>query len=355
MGNDGRHGGTETRVEIAGKRVPNAVEIHIADDGPGISDQEQAVFSTGVETPLIHGSGLGLWVVYWIVSSHGGRTEVTASVDGTTMMISVPHETEGGLSETVVELQRARDLYEAAFEDAIDAMVIIDDDAKILDANPQVKEIFGIDRQELLGRSILEFLPDDFDFEVAWDEFKDGGAVGTAEFIGADGVSRMVEYTGKPDVIPGHHFVIYRDISERLGIEQQLVGERQFADAILNAIPNMLYVFDPNGYPIWWNAPVEDATGYSAEEISEMHVTEFIPDDEVKKISAAVQAVLEEGERVTVTSAFETKDGKRISHEFTGAPVRDTDGTILGLAGIGRRLTSPASPVPHLSEILVDK
>lgn len=350
-----KHTGPSPTVEVSVERVPNAVEIHIADDGPGLSDQEQAVFSTGVETPLIHGSGLGLWVVHWIVSSHGGSTAVSVNEDGTTMTISLPHGPDVDHDETVAEIQRARDLYEAAFEDAMDAMVIIDDDAKILDANPQAKKIFGLNRQELLGRSIPEFVSEDFDFESAWNDFKDGGAVGIAEFIGADDESRMVEYTGKPDVIPGQHFVIYRDITERLEIEGQIKQERHFADAILDAIPNMLYVFDPDGYPIRWNAPVEDVTGYSAEEIPEMHVTEFIPDDEVGKITEAFQAVVQEREAVTVVSAYETKDGKRIPYEFTGAPVEDADGTLVGLAGIGRQLSTPATASPNPPGILLNE
>ena len=341
--NAAKHTDESPTVEITVNRVPNAVEIQIADDGPGLSDQEQAVFSTGIETPLIHGSGLGLWVVHWIVSSHGGRTEAVIDDDGTTMTISIPHGPDVDHEDTVAELQRARDLYEAAFEEALDAMVIIDDDAKILEANRQVKEIFGLDRQELLGRSLKEFLPESFDFESAWEEFKDDGAIGTVEFNRADGEARKVEYTGKPEVIPGQHFVIYRDLTHRLELEDQLAEEQQFADAILNAIPNLLYVFDPDGYPIRWNAPVEDATGYSADEIPEMHVTEFIPDDEVEKVTTAFSSVIHEGQTVTVVSAYETKDGERIPYEFTGAPVEDADGELLGMAGIGRQLATPAT------------
>jgi len=313
------------------------------------------VFTTGIETPLIHGSGLGLWVVHWIVSSHGGSVEASVGEAGTTMTIVVPHGSDVAYDETVAEIQQARDLYEAAFEDAMDAMVIFDDEAKILDANPQAKAIFGVERQQLLGRSIREFLPAEFDFEAAWKGFTDGGAIGTVEFVRADGESRTVEYTAKPDVVPGHHFAIYRDVSERLKIEEQLAEERLFADRILNAVPNMLYVFDSNGYPIRWNTPVEDVTGYSGEEIPDRHVTEFIPDDEVEKITEAFRSVVEDGRNVTVISAFETKDGNRIPHEFTGAPVEGADGRRLGLVGIGRRLTNPASTTPDRLERRIDE
>lgn len=48
------------------------VEVGVADDGPGIPDHERAVLEDGRETPLEHGSGLGLWIVVW---KSGGAVE----------------------------------------------------------------------------------------------------------------------------------------------------------------------------------------------------------------------------------------------------------------------------------------
>lgn len=49
------------------------VEIRIADNGPGIPDREREVLERGYETPLEHTSGLGLWLVNWIVIESGGQ------------------------------------------------------------------------------------------------------------------------------------------------------------------------------------------------------------------------------------------------------------------------------------------
>jgi signal transduction histidine kinase len=46
--------------------------IAVQDDGPGLPEQEQTVLREGRETALEHGSGLGLWVVYWVVRESGG-------------------------------------------------------------------------------------------------------------------------------------------------------------------------------------------------------------------------------------------------------------------------------------------
>jgi PAS domain S-box-containing protein len=49
------------------------VEITVADDGPGIPYQEREAVLAGDESDLHHGSGLGLWLVNWIVERSNGR------------------------------------------------------------------------------------------------------------------------------------------------------------------------------------------------------------------------------------------------------------------------------------------
>lgn len=64
------------RVAVEFSHVSEAgtesVELRIADNGPGIPEEEIAVLERGYETALNHTSGLGLWLVNWIVRSSGG-------------------------------------------------------------------------------------------------------------------------------------------------------------------------------------------------------------------------------------------------------------------------------------------
>lgn len=48
------------------------VHLSVADNGPGIPDHEYEVLTAGEETALEHGSGLGLWLVFWVVDKSGG-------------------------------------------------------------------------------------------------------------------------------------------------------------------------------------------------------------------------------------------------------------------------------------------
>lgn len=62
----------EPRVTAQVDPEGDTVRIEVADNGPGIPEMERAVLTSGQETPLEHGSGLGLWLVYWVVTAAGG-------------------------------------------------------------------------------------------------------------------------------------------------------------------------------------------------------------------------------------------------------------------------------------------
>jgi PAS domain S-box-containing protein len=62
------------------------VRVVVADDGPGMPEMEQQVLESGRETPLEHGSGLGLAMVNWLVTHAGGRVTTTVA-DGTAVAV----------------------------------------------------------------------------------------------------------------------------------------------------------------------------------------------------------------------------------------------------------------------------
>ena len=76
-------------IEIDADR-DETVEIVVRDNGPGIPDEEIAVLDQSVESPLDHGSGLGLWLVNWIVTNLDGRLVFTETETGTAVRVVVP-------------------------------------------------------------------------------------------------------------------------------------------------------------------------------------------------------------------------------------------------------------------------
>jgi signal transduction histidine kinase len=85
-----KHGGGSGTI-VGVERTDDGVDLRVADGGDGLPAQERTVLTTGNETPLVHGSGLGLWMVYWIVTDHGGSADVTVDERGTTITLSLPH------------------------------------------------------------------------------------------------------------------------------------------------------------------------------------------------------------------------------------------------------------------------
>lgn len=65
------------------------IAVQVIDSGSGLSEMEQQVLNDGYETSMNHGSGIGLWMVNWVITGLGG--EVTSSVNGgTTVTVRLP-------------------------------------------------------------------------------------------------------------------------------------------------------------------------------------------------------------------------------------------------------------------------
>ena len=72
-------------------RERSMAHLEVRDNGPGIKDVQLTPLKVGEETPLVHGSGIGLWLVEWVVTSLGG--DVTFENDttrGLTVTLSLP-------------------------------------------------------------------------------------------------------------------------------------------------------------------------------------------------------------------------------------------------------------------------
>ncbi|ELZ95119.1 HTR-like protein [Haloferax mucosum ATCC BAA-1512] len=115
------HGGDDPTVRVSIYDVDSDLVVCVADDGPGVPDYERSVVEDGSESPLQHGSGLGLWAVRWTVDSLGGQLTFDVD-DGTTATVRLPHwrlpEADGMVPESE-EAESAPDLTLA--ESALDS------------------------------------------------------------------------------------------------------------------------------------------------------------------------------------------------------------------------------------------
>ena len=87
------HNDHETpRVEVTATAGDEVANVHISDNGPGMSEFDREVLESGSATGVLsHGSGLGLWLVYWVIKrSHGDISITDRDEPGTTVTVSVP-------------------------------------------------------------------------------------------------------------------------------------------------------------------------------------------------------------------------------------------------------------------------
>lgn len=70
-------------VEVCADTSENWVHLHVRDDGPTIPAMERDILTGDIDmTSTSHGSGLGLWLVYWIVHRSNGKLSYSQNEHG---------------------------------------------------------------------------------------------------------------------------------------------------------------------------------------------------------------------------------------------------------------------------------
>ncbi|WP_435096408.1 histidine kinase N-terminal 7TM domain-containing protein [Halarchaeum sp. P4] len=77
-------------VSVAAEADDDWVTVRVRDDGPGIPATERLTFEASRETPLVHGNGLGLWLVRWGTQAAGGTVSFHDLDPGTEVVVRVP-------------------------------------------------------------------------------------------------------------------------------------------------------------------------------------------------------------------------------------------------------------------------
>lgn len=84
----------EPQVRVAATCDRTGATFTITDNGPGIPDHELEALDSGEHSQLYHGSGLGLWLVNWVVDVLDGEIDFSVDDEGTTVRVWVPNAGE---------------------------------------------------------------------------------------------------------------------------------------------------------------------------------------------------------------------------------------------------------------------
>jgi len=344
-----KHSGDTPKVTVTIEMVPNGIEIQIRDNGPGLPDNEAEVLISGEEKPLAHGFGLGLWLVHWIVSSHDGSIHPEVTEHGTTMSVTIP-QTPVVKTQQLTKINRSNDKYKTSFEEASDAIAIINDGGRIIDANDAANTIFGVPPNELLGRSLTEFFPDEFSFDTEWQDFLETGAErNTMTIIGADGVERMIEYSGTSHILPDQHLFISCDITKRKEREEEL----KLAETVFQGTQDALFladVVDEQEYCLnRVNKSFEDITQRSNANIVGMGPQELLGEEAGCDIQSQFNRCVASQAPVEFEQVVPVGDEARIWNVRVSPVIQD--GEVTQLVGAMRHITEQKEREQELTEL----
>ncbi|HET9869366.1 MAG TPA: PAS domain S-box protein, partial [bacterium] len=103
-------------------------------------------------------------------------------------------------------LRRSENQFRAVFDGALEAMLIIDDEGRILDANNSACSLLECGKAELLKRRVDGFFESDFDFQWARKSFMTTGLFsGKVRLRKSATESLDAEFTARGHILPGRH------------------------------------------------------------------------------------------------------------------------------------------------------
>lgn len=113
-----------------------------------------------------------------------------------------------------------------------------------------------------------------------------------------------------------------------------------------------LYMLDPDGNVVSWNAGAERIKGYRAEEVLGLHFSAFYPQDEARRGDPRrhLEQAAAEG-RLEFDRWRTRKNGSHYRANIILAPIRDTAGALKGFAVISRDITESLRAQHALDEI----
>ena len=237
-------------------------------------------------------------------------------------------------------------LYRGILENALDCIITMDANGRVLEFNPAAERVFGFTRLEAVGKELAELIvpPQLRDAHrrglAHYLKTGEGPVIGKRiEIVGVrkDGSEVFVELAItalKIDSAP--IFVGYlRDITDRKSNEE---SSRRLA-AIVESSDDAIVSKDLNGIITSWNAGAERLFGYIADEAIKKPITIIIPPDRYHEEQQILDRI-HSGERVDhLDTVRRRKDGTLVNVSLTVSPVKNTDGRVIGASKIARDIS----------------
>lgn len=330
--------------------------VLFADPAKGIMEEFTTVFSGSIVARFLIPAAIIIPTILGLLRLHGHWRGILSNEFGTTLYVLsiiiifagitwynawLLNKRDALKAQTESALRDSERHVQAIFQNAPDAVVVVDIDGIITKWNPEAEKIFGWKEKEVRGRSLNKLIipgrPGDAgikQFFAPGDALVNTGTIDLSA-IKKDQTGVDVSLKTSPVLLEQKKFFIcfIRDITERIEMERKLmtfneelsiqVAEKtselskakDLADKLIDSLPGVFYFFDANGKFIRWNKEFERATGYSSEEIAGMHPTDFFFGEEKSYIAERIEGVFIQGIN-DAEANFLTKSGELIPYYF---------------------------------------
>ena len=212
------------------------------------------------------------------------------------------------------ELYQSQERYKMLFEYMTNAVLILQsrengDDYVVRDINQAGQWIDKVKKDEVTGVSIREVQPSVMKngvFETIQRVWRFGEPAHFPVSIYEDGQNSGWREHWIYKLPSGEIVLLYEDIKEWKRIEEKLHRTEYRNRALLEAIPDMIFLFSPSGICIDFIPGV--GSSFPAAEIIKQHIQDFMPGDVAEKIMKCIHSTIVWGHSTAVEYSLLNRD-----------------------------------------------
>jgi len=237
------------------------------------------------------------------------------------------------------------------FEAAPDAVIVIDEESKIVKWNRKAEELFKWKAEELMGKPIYDMIMAPRYRELHLEGIKRFLKTGQGPYLNStieikalnkDKEEFDIELTISASRIKEKYIFIafIREITKRKQLEKENQQTKSFLDSIIENIPDMIFVKDAKELRfVRFNKAGEKLLGYTSSEILGKNDYDFFPKEQADFFTSKDREVLGKGGLVDIPEeVIDTKDGKRWLHTKK-ISIKDIKGNPVYLLGISEDIS----------------
>jgi PAS domain S-box-containing protein len=242
------------------------------------------------------------------------------------------------------EVLKKKDLY---IRTMMDAMWVLDKEDTIVDINPAFTELFGYDKDEVVGMSVYDFLDEEntviMKYELESNRQKGESSTYQISLLTKDGDPIPVLITGAPIIEAGEvtgKIGVIKDFREQSDLMRKLLESKKNLETIMNSIDDKMLLINRDYTIINANEKAFEAYGYDI--IGKQ--CHSVSHDKAKPCwvvgeNCPVQKVLVHGGTWKTIHEHYHENGMERFDEIMASPVKDIDGEIKYVVELVRDVT----------------